>query len=303
MIDLLTRPMLSLFERFFGFKLRVHPLFVLLLFFSILSGHILEVITLFSIVLIHEFGHIAAAKSYQWRVREIQLTPFGGVALIDDDGAIPSHEEVVVAISGPFMNIIMILLAYGLYNFRLWSSDWTNYFVQANLILCLFNLLPILPLDGGRIMRACLSFVLPYYQTLRRTSTISILVSACLVGLCIAGFAFGKSSINYIMMGSFLIYSNWHEQKMTPFRFIRFLLFRDQRVDQWLQKGTLAKPILTHQHTPIYQVVHIFLHEKPHIIVITDDQGHVIRMMEEKRIVSSYLKRARNNKISSLFIT
>ena len=143
MTDLLTRPMSSLFKRWLGFHLRIHTLFLLLLFFSILTGYVLEVITLFSIVLIHELGHIAAAKSYQWRIREIQLTPFGGVALMDDDGAIPAHEELIVSIAGPFMNIVMVALAYVIYQSRMWSSDWTDYFVQANLILCLFNLLPI----------------------------------------------------------------------------------------------------------------------------------------------------------------
>jgi stage IV sporulation protein FB len=303
MTDLLTQPMSSLFERWLGFHLRIHPLFILLLFFSLLTGYVLEVITLFSIVFIHELGHIAAAKSYQWRIREVQLTPFGGVALMDDDGAIPAHEEVIVSISGPFMNLVMVALAYMLYQFRLWSSDWTDYFVQANLILCLFNLLPILPLDGGRVLRACLSFVLPYYQTLQRTSSMSIWVSAFIVGICIAGFAFGKSAINYMIMAIFLVYSNWHEKKMTPFRFIRFLLFREQRVKQWLQIGKLAKPILTHPHAPIYQVVQHFMREKPHVIIIMNHQGNVVGLMEEKRIVDCYLERARNQTISDLFLT
>lgn len=60
-----------------------------MLLISVLTGYFIETVTLFGIVFIHEMGHVVAAKSFGWRVKEVQLLPFGGVAVVEEPGAYP----------------------------------------------------------------------------------------------------------------------------------------------------------------------------------------------------------------------
>ena len=74
------------------------------------TGYFLEAITLFGIVLIHELGHLTAAKGFGWRVQEVQLLPFGGVLIVDELGTTSTREELIVALAGPLQHVWMILV-------------------------------------------------------------------------------------------------------------------------------------------------------------------------------------------------
>ncbi|MDB6003275.1 MAG: peptidase, partial [Prosthecobacter sp.] len=101
-----------------GTEVRVHVTFLLLLVFvasqSFLSGHGLSaalestlfIVTIFACVVLHEFGHVLAARGYGIRTPDITLLPIGGVARLERMPRKPS-QELVVAISGPLVNVII----------------------------------------------------------------------------------------------------------------------------------------------------------------------------------------------------
>lgn len=99
--------------KIFGTAFRVHPLFSIVIFLSVLTGYFLEVVTLFAIVLLHELGHLAAAKNLGWRIQEVRLLPFGGAAVVEELGTVPAWEEIVVAAAGPLQNGFLIFFLPG----------------------------------------------------------------------------------------------------------------------------------------------------------------------------------------------
>lgn len=295
-------PKWSLFSRWFGVRLRLHPLFSILLVISVLTGHFLEMITLFGIVLIHELGHAAMAKQFGWRMREVQLTPFGGVATTDEDGSIPAREEAFVALAGPAMNALMIGFAFLLWWTGLWTHVWTMYFVKANLTLLLFNLLPILPLDGGKLVRVVVGYMVPYYQTLKTTTCWSLLASAALAGYAAANLKDGGFALNLALIGTFLLYSNWYEWKTAPYRFFRFLLGRGERVKEWLRRGVKPSPIVVDSHAPLSAVVKRLLRERLHWIIVTAPKDRVLGVLTEEECIKHYLEKEQNRAVSDLFM-
>src|SRR5690606_937035 len=136
-----------------------------------------ELITLFGIVTVHELGHAVAAKSYGWKVSEIRLLPFGGVMVVDEQDNVNAMQEIVVALCGPLQNAVMIGVALPLRAIGVWESEWADYFIQANMMIALFNLLPVLPLDGGRILQALLHRTYAYYRIIVAGAWISMLAS------------------------------------------------------------------------------------------------------------------------------
>jgi Zn-dependent protease len=124
-----------------------------------------EYVSLFAIVLLHEFGHALACRQTGGRAEEIVLWPFGGVAYVQPPPRPGAQLWSIVA--GPLVNVLLVPVLFGLVLFaeqagwpqtqrdvyRYLSMMW-----MINLGLLIFNMLPIFPLDGGQTLRSLLWF-------------------------------------------------------------------------------------------------------------------------------------------------
>jgi stage IV sporulation protein FB len=127
---------------------------------------VLFIALLFLSVLLHEFGHIRAARRYGIPTPDVILTPIGGIARIARMPDKPM-QELVIALAGPLVTLILAavlalgivvgsgsaaLTPVGVNDIPLWVAlCWTN------VILLVFNLIPAFPMDGGRVLRALLA--------------------------------------------------------------------------------------------------------------------------------------------------
>jgi len=114
------------------------------------------VILLYVSVLIHELSHCVVARSYGLPVRRILLYPLGGFSEIEREPPTPGREFLVSA-AGPALSLVLAGAGYGL--MRVVPPDTiagtlVSQLRWANLVVGIFNLLPGLPLDGGRMLRA-----------------------------------------------------------------------------------------------------------------------------------------------------
>jgi len=114
------------------------------------------VILLYLSVLAHELSHSLVARGYGLPVRRILLYPLGGFSEIEREPPTPGKEFTVSA-AGPALSLVLFAVGYLLT--KVVPSDtiawmFVNQVRWANLIVGLFNLLPGLPLDGGRMLRA-----------------------------------------------------------------------------------------------------------------------------------------------------
>lgn len=210
-----------------GVRFRVHWLFWFILFGSVVTGRFLEIVTLFGIVLIHEWGHVSMARSFGWRVREVELLPFGGVARFD---GVPEswRQEVCVILAGPLTNAVMIPFSYWFGRLGWWPPAWVDYFVLANGLIAGFNLLPFPPLDGGRLLKVLAARLLPYVKALRQGVLAGLLGAVCLAGFACSGLRTGAVHLNLLLLAAFLGFHNCQEWRQIPYQFVRFLLRRQR---------------------------------------------------------------------------
>ena len=144
-----------------------------------------EYISLFVIVLMHEFGHSLACKSVGGKSELIVLWPFGGVAYVNPPQR-PGATLWSIA-AGPLVNVLLApvfhLLAAASRAGH-WGPDAQLLFwwlLRINYGLLIFNLLPVYPLDGGQILRSLLWFVLGRAKSLMVTSVIGFIGTGGLV--------------------------------------------------------------------------------------------------------------------------
>ncbi len=158
---------------------------------------------LFTSVVIHELGHALTARLYGVQTRGITLWFLGVVAQLED---MPRQRgaEAVVAIVGPITSgALGVLLGTLLGNVTMGSSATfvVAYLAITNVALAIFNLLPALPLDGGRVLRSLLALALPRERATAIAGGVSQVLA---IGLGVYGFL----SLNLLLMAvAFFVYN------------------------------------------------------------------------------------------------
>ena len=122
-----------------------------LLLFAWISPTI--VVALFTSVLIHELAHAFVANRLGYRVRQIYVDIFNGAAEIDLDHC-PERDLIRIVAAGPLINFFLAMLSLLLYPYTGFEFILDVFIV--NILLSIFNIIPIFPMDGGRILRAFL---------------------------------------------------------------------------------------------------------------------------------------------------
>ena len=181
--------------RVMGIPIRVHIALLILLGIVALSAGITGVliaIGVFASVALHELGHSWVAIRKGCHVHEIMLLPIGGVAKMSNVPAQP-RDELLIAAAGPAVSALLavgfILLAGQIPS----AAPLLAYLAFINKMLCLFNLLPAFPMDGGRIFRA---FMTPRMGRLKATAL------AVRIGriLAVAGGIYGLLNVELLLV-------------------------------------------------------------------------------------------------------
>lgn len=187
--------------KIFGITVQLHATFLLLLGYFCWLGYqahglygamaaFLAVSLGFGSVLLHELGHCLTARCYGIRTRRILLMPIGGMAEMSTIPRRPKA-ELNITLAGPAVNFIIAGTLYLLFGwprlgweFRLFSLDpvhLAQLLLVWNLVMGLFNLIPVFPMDGGRILRALLAMRFEYLDATRIATYLAKAVIICVV--------------------------------------------------------------------------------------------------------------------------
>ena len=206
-----------------GIGLYLHWTFSLLILFIVFVNYkngqnptqilwsVLFILSVFVTVFLHELGHALAAKKYNIVTKDITLLPIGGLARLD---RIPEKpvEELVVAFAGPLVNITLAFITGFFITIPNDSNQlmtelskgvnadnfFLNFFI-VNFWLALFNLIPAFPMDGGRVLRALLSFKLQRNVATKIAARIGQFIA---VGFILLGFLYNPF---LVFIGIFVI--------------------------------------------------------------------------------------------------
>ena len=171
-----------------------------------------------SLIIVHEFGHLFTALIYKWNLKNITIYPFGGCVKFDDKLNRPIKEELLILISGPLFQILFFFFLYYLFSKGYITYRNINIIKKYHYTLLIFNLLPIYPLDGGRILNLIFNYFIPYKKSNKIIIIISIV--AMMIALCF------YKNINFFLMGILLFIEIISYLNRQDYLYNRFLLER-----------------------------------------------------------------------------
>lgn len=142
------------------------------------------VVAIFLSVLVHELAHAFIANSLGYNVRQIYIDLFYGAAEIDLDHC-PERDSIQIVAAGPISNLLFGILSFGIY-----ATTGIHFFAEmilVNIVLFIFNILPIYPMDGGRILRSFLMMKMSSNRRLAKqiSDWVSLVFSVALLAYCI----------------------------------------------------------------------------------------------------------------------
>ncbi|MDQ3193299.1 MAG: site-2 protease family protein [Bacteroidota bacterium] len=219
-----------------GIKLFVHWTFLLLIGFIVFRSvsigldlaqtlwYIFFVLVVFACVVMHELGHALTAKRYKIHTRDIILLPIGGLARLEKMPEDPG-QELAIAIAGPLVNIGIAILLYAIIAVTaipfptepeafaaIGAKNFLYMLLFVNLILAVFNMIPAFPMDGGRVLRALLSYKLPRHKATQFSAGLGKLLS---IGFVLLGLFYNPF---LIIIGIFIYLGAQAEADYTQAR-------------------------------------------------------------------------------------
>lgn len=151
------------------FKIHLFTYITALIF--ILLGYFKFYLSFMVVLIVHELGHIFSALIFKWHIKKIIVLPLGMMLKFEDNLNKPLIEEFIIAISGVALQLLFI---YYFHN---------KYLIISSNIILIFNILPIYPLDGSKVINILLNkitnFKTSYFLTLI-ISLISIILMICI---------------------------------------------------------------------------------------------------------------------------
>lgn len=165
-------------------------------------------------LLVHEAGHLVAAKMNRMRVRSVTILPYGGELEISNRLEHSRKARIALALGGPIATLLILVLAHVI------SFPGSDDVIRIQLLILLVNLLPILPLDGGQALLAWMEREDSKYFD--QTAFLVFSIGFLLVGMGILVTGLPETAL-LISLAIFLCLQN-----ISVFRFRRYRRIYDQ---------------------------------------------------------------------------
>jgi len=260
-------------------RLKIHPLFLLLLILSGWTGQYRTMLLVFFSVLLHELAHILTAFGFGYRTTAVEFFPFGGVARIDYSLFSDPWAEGITALAGPVQSIIIAMLVK-VNQFFFGYHMITGELFQINLGLAFFNFLPLFPLDGGRILRAFLAVRQGYTAATRRA--IRLTRFTVIAGMPFSLFLAAKTPAPfYLPLLLLFLYTAAGKENF----FYAYWRQKEKKGQTVREKGIMPARIwLVDARRRLGEVLPFIFGRDYHIFLLLDKKGKILGFLKEDEL-------------------
>lgn len=261
---------------------RIHPATYVFIIILLLTGFSSVVLPYLIAITLHELAHAYVAKKLGYGLDKIWILPYGASIKFKQFSFNPT-DEIKIAIAGPLMNIILIIITVMLWWIFPSIYASTYLFVITNFSIVIFNMLPAFPLDGGRSLNCLLKLKLKTKTVYKISNYINLFLSLSFLALFIIScfykinFSFGLISI-FLFLG---IIDGKFQGTYSPI------------LDTIQPKNKQIMPVKTFMvmsNTPLYKILCQINKFKFNVIYVKfkNDQIKILTEIKLKQLLETY---------------
>ncbi len=244
-------------------------------------------LTAYAVVCVHELFHLFAALLVKERVGSVIVMPFGMTLRLSATVIRHTGKEIFIALAGPFANVLMLTGAWlvrPLFHIPPLSLEVFRF---LNLSVLFLNLLPCLPLDGGRVVKAILIRQMGYLSAASVMRRLSRMLTAILLALGILLLCISRLNVSLLMAAGFLALHMAEEQRRNEYIIMQELLYAK---DKLRKRGFMrSRSICAMDAVRAKDVFKLLSYDSYYIIQIVDDEQNLLRSVTEAQLVNAIL--------------
>jgi len=271
------------------------PLLLICIPLSIAFNAVSEMLTALLSLSLHEACHTLVAWGLGYRVGSIEIQPFGFVANLETTLFSPL-DEIAVAAAGPVCSFVIAASASA---FHLGTvSEWLCDFSRFNLALGSVNLLPVLPLDGGRILKSLLSCCIRPRTALLWCAGGGIFCGSLMALAGVVSLKSAEWNFSLLIMGIFLVIAAIKELCFSKSAQINAMMNRRHRMRGG--EGMRIVQTALHGSATLGEALHSCAHGKYNLILVVDDAMRSKGQLDESALMEGIAKYGVQYPISEL---
>lgn len=259
-------------------RAEVHLSAILLFVLSFYLKFLDKLMLTYAVTVLHELAHIFVAKKLGVDVLKVEILPFGITMRLTDVGIKNPKDEIKISLAGPISNLLIVFFLNALYN-----GPHKDFIFTTSLVMGVFNLLPILPLDGGRVLRCVLIKKYGYIRAMSITLSVTKAFSVVLIFLGAFLLWLTKFNFSVLLIGSFLVANITEERKNANLIIMKDILYSRKKL---AQKGvTDAGVIAVSQDESAKKVLLKLTYDKYFLIHIIDRDMKLKHIVTETELI------------------
>lgn len=264
-----------------GYLAKINKLFIPYIIFILLLGSYGDILPAFIIVSFHEIIHCVTALILGFSAYEFELLPIGAVLRLKELDSATPLQDTIISISAPAVNIIVALILFLLGQY--YNNYYLNIFFRDNLLIGMFNLIPALPLDGGRILRNSIHSRILYKKADLITVKIGIAIGMGMIAYFFFLVFYKKVNLNILIIALFIIISSIKEKERIVYFIMGDII---KKKYNFIKRGYIEnRGVSIYYKWDLLKVLGIVDKNKYSIFYVLDDDMEVMDIIYEIEII------------------
>lgn len=251
-------------------KIKFHPFFVIYVFVCLYLGWLNAIFFYVVSVVLHEYGHYFTARLLGYESQGIVFNVYG--AALKTNNVYKRKDDMLISLAGPFVNLILIILVVCFWWILPSTYAFTYDFFISNLVVMLFNLIPIYPLDGGRVIVSLLQNKFKKNKIIKVSNVIARVFSGVIFALFVVSI-FYNININLLFISLFLTISTLYSDKNSIYEKTKAITKNNSRLCEVkiYKVENFDKKTMLRYLSPNYYCIFVCIKDKKKISITEDE--------------------------------
>ena len=255
-------------------SIKVHPLYIVFSFVLIYCGRWQSCLVYLIVLILHEMAHYLVARILGYKLTNVVFMPYG-IGIGGNNVFFAKRHEIWIALAGPLCNFLLALITMSGWWLVPVSYHYTGLFFEVNIVLGVFNLIPLYPLDGGRVLYACCH---PKYMLrVERTEKWFCMITAVLFLGCFVYSVMHTVNFSLLFIALFLLASIGRYQKD---------FFHSKLLTSVERSPKVIETVMVYHDTKVADMIKMLRCDKYYHFVVVDKNNKPIKTITQDQLIA-----------------